>query len=230
MWLRRIEDVLYKDEATRQMRSEFIAERARIIDSRDGFPGLHLAKYSLASSEAQQARAAEENERDWLRLEEKFRLSLLKEELPMCVVVPCFNNNAEFRVEASLNSIFTQNYSNYRVVIVDDASSDGSDALYRDYLAFHAIDKQRYTYVENLLRLTTLPNLYFAALNHCANDSVVLHVDGDDELIGRNVLQTFNWAYQTKKAGVVYSNFYWYRHETSDSISFELGMTQEYTD
>ena len=32
-------------------------------------------------------------------------------------------------------------------------------------------------------------------------------LDADDEFIGRNVLQVFNWAYQTKKAGVVYSNY-----------------------
>jgi len=36
----------------------------------------------------------------------------------------------------------------------------------------------------------------------------VIHVDGDDELIGRNVFKVFNWAYQTQKAGVVYSNYY----------------------
>ncbi len=33
-------------------------------------------------------------------------------------------------------------------------------------------------------------------------------MDAGDEFVGRNVLSVLNWAYQTKKAGVVYSNFF----------------------
>ena len=32
-----------------------------------------------------------------------------------------------------------------------------------------------------------------------------------DAAIGDNVLQVFNWGYQTKKAGVLYTNFMWYQ-------------------
>ncbi len=39
-------------------------------------------------------------------------------------------------------------------------------------------------------------------------------VDGDDELIGKNALKLFNIAYQKNKAGVVYSNFYFYNQDT----------------
>ena len=52
----------------------------------------------------------------------------------MCILVPGYNNNARFRIEYNLNSIFTQNYTNYRVVIIDDASVDGSGDVYRKYL------------------------------------------------------------------------------------------------
>lgn len=51
----------------------------------------------------------------------------------MCVVSPGYNNNAKFRIEYSLNSIFTQNYSNYKVIIINDASTDGSGEIYRKY-------------------------------------------------------------------------------------------------
>ena len=63
-----------------------------------------------------------------------------------------------------------------------------------------------------------------ASINHCSKDSIVVTLDGDDEFIGRNVLQVFNWAYQTKKAGVVYSNFYWFQ-QASSVIG---GWTSEY--
>ena len=178
------------------------------------------------SSEEQQRKAIEENRKDWLRLEAKFGLSSIREELPMCVVMPGFNNNANFRIEANLNSVFAQNYSNFKVVVLNDASTDGSDALYRAYFAFHAIDRQRYAYVENAWRATTLHNLYYGSVRHCAAEAVVLNLDADDELIGRNVLQVFNWAYQTRRAGVVYSNFYFYQQP----VAARPGFTEQYSE
>jgi glycosyltransferase involved in cell wall biosynthesis len=44
----------------------------------------------------------------------------------MCIVVPGYNNNANCRIEYNLNSIFSQNYTNYKVVVINDASNDGS--------------------------------------------------------------------------------------------------------
>jgi glycosyltransferase involved in cell wall biosynthesis len=58
----------------------------------------------------------------------------------MCIIVPSYNNNANFRIEYNLNSIFQQNYSNYFVVIVNDASTDASDSTYHKYLDFYNID------------------------------------------------------------------------------------------
>ena len=185
-------------------------QRASFVNSNSRLSSLFLAKHNLVSSEEQLKKGIEDNQRDWLRLEAKFQLSRLKEELPMCIVVPSFNNNARFRIESNLNSLFTQNYTNYRVVVINDASTDDSDEVFRSFFRFHAIDKQRYTYIENVWRTFALQNIYFASINNCGKDSIILTLDGDDEFIGRNVLQVFNWAYQSKKAGVIYSNFYWF--------------------
>jgi glycosyltransferase involved in cell wall biosynthesis len=129
----------------------------------------------------------------------------------MCLIVPGYNNNANFRIESNLNSIFTQNYSNYKVIIINDASTDGSGDIYRRYLEFYGIDPARYTYIENKVRVTAVENIYIASTQHCAKDEIVVTIDADDELLGRNALKVFNWAFQTKKLGVVYSNFYFYR-------------------
>ena len=198
-------------------RIKFMEQRANFVNSNSRFTSLLLAKYNLVNSEEQLKNAIEDNQRDWLRLEAKFKLSQVKEKLPMCLVVPGYNNNANFRLESNLNSIFTQNYTNYKVVIVNDASTDGSGKLFRDFFRFHAIDKQRYTYIENSKRAFAIHNSYFASMNHCSKDSIVAIVSGDDELIGRNVLQVFNWAYQTKKAGVIYSNYYNFQQPQSVS-------------
>lgn len=180
------------------------------LESRADLSEALLAKYNNALEEAFQKEGVEANVREWERLNAKFGLDKVTTELPMCVMVPSYNNNANFRIEQNLNSIFSQNYSNYRVVVIDDLSNDGSDDVYRNYFAFHRINKERYVYIENGKRSTALPNHYLAAMNHCPFDSIVVNIDGDDELIGRNVLQVFNWGYQTLKAGVLYSNFIFY--------------------
>lgn len=144
----------------------------------------------------------------------------------MCVVVPGYNNNAKFRIEYNLNSIFQQNYTNYFVVIINDASTDNSDELYRKYLSFHQINPDTYAYIENKDRKTALENIYTATHDYCSPDSVVLNLDADDEFIGKNVLKTFNAGYQKHKSGVLYSNFFWY----DQGGNIMLGFTSEYTD
>jgi hypothetical protein len=45
-------------------------------------------------------------------------------ELPFCIIVPTLNNTRAFTYEYNLRSILNQNYTNYKVVIIDDASPD----------------------------------------------------------------------------------------------------------
>ena len=47
-------------------------------------------------------------------------------EKPFCIVVPTLNNAMDFRYYYNLKSIFNQNYTNYKVVIIDDASIDNN--------------------------------------------------------------------------------------------------------
>jgi glycosyltransferase involved in cell wall biosynthesis len=136
---------------------------------------------------------------EYARLDKIWNFQQFKEELPMCVVVPGYNNNAKFRIEYNLNSIFQQNYTNYFVVVINDASTDNSDELYRKYFDFYQISKDSYAYVENKERKTALENIYIATHEYCSPDSIVLNLDADDEFIGKNVLKTFNAGYQQFK-------------------------------
>jgi len=79
-----------------------------------------------------------------------------------------------------LNSIFSQNYSNFFVAIVNDASDDGSDEIYRKFLAFHALSSEKYVYIENKVKKSTLENIYDLVMNHCSEDSIILKIDPED--------------------------------------------------
>jgi glycosyltransferase involved in cell wall biosynthesis len=139
------------------------------------------------------------------RLEETYHYNDYKTELPFCIVVPSFNNAKNFRYEYNLQSIFNQDYKNYRVVIVDDASSDNTSALIKHFLKRNKKLANKVVLITNKKQMTAVPNIHMAITKHCKPNEIGFFVDGDDELVGRKVFKVFNAIYQSKKAAVAYS-------------------------
>lgn len=135
------------------------------------------------------------------------------------------NNRDTFRIEANLNSIFTQNYTNFYVVLIDDVSNDGSQELYRKYLDFYEISPQKYIFIANSQRKTALENIDIAIRKHCGDRQIFTLVDLDDEIIGKNTLKLFNTAYLRGDLGMVYSNFY----SNSNYTDIGMGFTKDYS-
>lgn len=96
------------------------------------------------------------------------------------MVVTANKTNTDFRIEYSLNSIFKQNYSNYFVVIAANKAEDSSDELYRKYLHFYNISPNKYVYIENTEDQSRMSNIYTAAHQYCARDSIVITLDSID--------------------------------------------------
>jgi glycosyltransferase involved in cell wall biosynthesis len=137
----------------------------------------------------------------------KYQIDSYKE-IPFCVVIPTFNNAAQNRYLRNINSVVYQNYSNFHIVVIDDGSYDQTGELIIDFLQKQlAVPKERYTVIKNQKQMKAMHNLRTAALNHCAPEEIFLIVDGDDELIGRQVLKLFNAYFQITQAWFVYSNF-----------------------
>lgn len=89
-------------------------------------------------------------------MDKKYNLSLYTKELPMCVIMTGRNNNANFRIEYALNSVFLQNYSNYHAIVVDDFSSDGSQDIYLRYFDFYGLKNDKATLILTDRRITAL--------------------------------------------------------------------------
>ena len=85
----------------------------------------------------------------------------------MCIIAAGYKNNERFRIEHNLNSIFMQNYTNYKVVVIDDNSPDKSIEMYKKYFEFYRIDKEKYILLSTDKTFTALPNIYFSIMNHC---------------------------------------------------------------
>jgi glycosyltransferase involved in cell wall biosynthesis len=50
------------------------------------------------------------------------------------VVVPTFNNVENKRHISNIQTIVMQNYQNYRIIVIDDASTDSTGQQIKDYL------------------------------------------------------------------------------------------------
>jgi glycosyltransferase involved in cell wall biosynthesis len=60
-------------------------------------------------------------------------------------VIPTFNNKALKRAYNNLRSILMQDYTNYRFIVVDDGSVDGTGNYIKDYLkSQNKVDSSRY--------------------------------------------------------------------------------------
>ena len=200
-------------------------ERKEFLSDKTQFESLSLIQHNILLTE-DDARLKQEAElKEYERLNHKYHLNKVSYELPICAILTGYNNNADFRIELNLNSIFSQNYNNFFVALVNDASDDGSDEVYRKYFAFHNLSSDKFVYIENKVRKTALENIYDLIMNHCSEDSIVFNIDADDELIGTNVFKVFNAEYQRTKGGVLYSSIYRY----IQGVFIGFNQTSEYT-
>lgn len=128
--------------------------------------------------------------------------------MPICVVVPTFNNAVQNRHINNINSILVQEYSNYHIIFIDDASTDSTATDVIQILTTqNKLPPNQYTIIRNTQQMKAMHNLRTAALNYCQPQDIFMVIDGDDELIGRQVFKVFNAVFQQSGAWFVYSNF-----------------------
>lgn len=82
-------------------------------------------------------------------------------------MVPSFNNAKNFRFEFNIQSILNQQYSNYHVIIIDDASEDSTGLLINRFLAKNKIPPSKVEVIINSRRVTAVPNIHKAITEHC---------------------------------------------------------------
>jgi hypothetical protein len=128
------------------------------------------------------------------------------EELPFCIILQTLNfSDASF--EYSLNSIFAQNYTNYRAII---ATSETDQIKLSEYLKKQQISERHALNVVTFPNSSILENIHEWSRSKCGKDSVIMILEGNNELVGKHVLKIFNSAYKSNSVGLIYSNFYRY--------------------
>lgn len=145
--------------------------------------------------------------------------SLLPAELPLVISI-CSYNNAAW-VEANLDSVFMQNYSNFRILYIDDASQDGTADAVQKYINKHNLH-DKITLVRRSQRCRKMKNMYLA-FHSCKDYEIIVQLDGDDWFAHKHVLSTINKLYQENDIWIAYTQF---KFHPSDKIGYSKPVPQ----
>lgn len=122
------------------------------------------------------------------------------------IITASYNNKAW--LAWNLDSTLNQNYTNYRIIYIDDRSNDQTGRLVQEYA--QSINKEHLIKVIiNTEQKGALANIY-EAVHSCKPDEIVLLVDGDDALINDDVLKYLNQVYQDPNIWLTYGQFEWF--------------------
>ncbi len=131
------------------------------------------------------------------------RKSQSKEEKSFVILVPSYNNAVY--CEKNLASIVSQNYQNFRIIYIDDASSDTTLEKVVSFVEKSPL-ASRIQILHNEHNKGALENVYHA-VHSCRDEEIVVIVDGDDFLAHENVLSKLNKVYSSSATWLTYGNF-----------------------
>ena len=111
------------------------------------------------------------------------------------VITPFYN--AENYIQKCILSIVSQEYENYELILIDDASTDNSYNKAKDVIAtLHPEIQNRCKLIKNDSNMGAVYN-HYRALSNIDDDSIVMLVDGDDSLHNNNtIFHLYNDLYQ----------------------------------
>ena len=119
-------------------------------------------------------------------------------------IVTCSYNNINYYAK-NLSTVLDQDYPNYRVIYIDDCSTDGTGEAVEEFLSNHP-KRDIVSLVRNANRQGAMEN-FWRAIHTCGDEEIIAVVDGDDWLPGSKVLCNINEAYQNPNNWIVYTTY-----------------------
>lgn len=144
---------------------------------------------------------------------------LVQEQKPFVILIPSYNNET-YCVE-NIRSALNQNYQNYRIIFINDCSSDRTLKL---------VEKETTSFpniliINNKERRLALANIYDAIHHNIQDDEIVVTLDGDDQLAHPNVLTHLNDIYSKNDVWLTYGQ---YQEQRSCRKGFATPIPEEF--
>lgn len=133
-----------------------------------------------------------------------FTAQAVIEEKPIVLLITSYNNSLWY--QKNLDAAFAQNYSNFRIIYIDDCSSDRTAELVEQYFQERGWT-DRVTLIKNKERKLKMENFYNAVHQLCGDEEIVIDYDGDDWLVKPEVLSIINKAYENPNVWLTYGSY-----------------------
>lgn len=130
-------------------------------------------------------------------------VSIRAHELPICFVIPSYNNSNYFR--NNLDSIIHQEYTNWSALYIDDCSTDGTADAVQKYIEENKCE-HKIRLIRNKKNMGAMANIY-NAVHLCDDKVIIILVDGDDRLAHTRVLERINQAYSDGFTWMTYGQY-----------------------
>lgn len=141
----------------------------------------------------------------------------------MVVIIPSYNNEQWCR--KNIESVFSQKYTQYRVIYIDDCSTDNTNSLVKELIDIHK-QQHRVILVNNKTRQGAMANWYHA-VHSCHDDEIIVNLDGDDWFAHPYVLERLNKEYADEQVWMTYGQFKYY---PAQKIGYGHAVPQEIVD
>ena len=128
------------------------------------------------------------------------------EEKPFVVIIASYNNSDW--CERNLRSVFEQKYDNYRVIYINDASTDDTSEKVQRFVKSSGQD-HRFTLINNETNQKPTAN-YYRAIHSCKDEEIAVICDGDDWFLHDWVLERLNEEYADPEVWLTYGSYLYY--------------------
>ena len=118
-------------------------------------------------------------------------------------IIASFNNEPYYL--KNLNSVINQTYKNWKVIYIDDCSTDNTLKLVNSYIQNNNL-KDKFTLISNQTNMKQAYSRY-QCYKYCDDEDIICFLDGDDWLYDNYVLEKLNKEYDNDIL-ITYGSYY----------------------
>lgn len=121
-------------------------------------------------------------------------------------IMPAFN--AEETIGRTLVSVWSQTYPDWKIIIKDDMSTDGTCQVVKNFKNSFGISDDQISLTSNTEKKWEVRNI-LESLEDCKPNDIVCRLDGDDWLCDSDALTIIDHRYRTTGCNVLWTKHRW---------------------
>ena len=132
------------------------------------------------------------------------------------IVSPFYN--VESTIKKTIMSVVSQDYKNYEAYFIDDVSTDNTVNIIEDLIK----NNDKIKLIKNQNKKYSLRNIYDTVHKFSSDADIIVILDGDDILYGKDVLSKINYYYNSKKCWLTYGSYINLSNKTRGKFSSKI--------